>query len=85
MPYGAKLASAGNTVSPAGDTVSQLELRCNGPVYSAATFPATVSSRLKPDSKKRATTNEIKGELEHEQGGEAAVELLPWSLMLQLA
>ncbi len=64
---------------------SQLELRCNGLVYSAATFPATVSSRLKPDSKKRATTNGIKSELEHEQGGEAAAELLLWSLMLQLA
>ncbi len=29
------------------------------PVYSAATFPATILSQFKPDLKERATTNEI--------------------------
>ncbi len=42
------------------------------PVYSAATFPATVWSQFKLDFKERATTNKIKHELEPT----AAVDLL---------
>ncbi len=47
----------------------------DGPAYSAATSPATVSSHFKLDFKERATTNEIKRELEQKQVGEAAARV----------
>ncbi len=45
------------------------------PVYSNATFPATVKSGFKLHLEKRATTNEIKHKLLLKQGVEAAVDL----------
>ncbi len=39
-----------------------LNSSCDEAVYSAATFPASVSSEFKMDLKERATTNEIKCE-----------------------
>ncbi len=49
----------------------------DGPVYSAATFSASVWSQFKLDLKERETTNEIKLELEQEQGAEGAAKFLP--------
>ncbi len=70
-----KRASANNRVS-AGDTVSRLESSWDGPVYSAAPFPAfglVMNLLSKLDLKERETTNGIK----HEPEQTAAVDLLP--------
>ncbi len=44
VPYALKLASGNSTSWVAGDTVSRLESSWGGPAYTAATFPATISS-----------------------------------------
>ncbi len=44
VPFVPKLASEDMTSRVAGDTVSRLESNWDGPVYSAATFPATILS-----------------------------------------
>ncbi len=63
------------SVCPVSDALCTL---CpDWPVYSAATFPATVLSLIMLDLKERATTNDIKLELEQKQRGEAVAELLP--------
>ncbi len=50
----------------------------DGPVYSAATFPATVWSQFKLDREKRERQQtKIKCDPEQKQGEEAAAELLP--------
>ncbi len=61
----------------ADSRVSASHIGWDGPVYSAATFPATVWSQFKLDLKERETTNEIKREPDQKQGGEAAADLLP--------
>ncbi len=44
VPFVPKLASEDMTSRVAGDTVSRLKSNWDGPVYSAATFPATILS-----------------------------------------
>ncbi len=78
MPYALKLPLL--TVVSARNAISWLESSGDGAIYSAATFPAAISSRceslVQTGLERRATTNKIKREQKQKQGGEGSTELL---------